>query len=128
MGSYWKEVEKKSGLTWCLMIPKIRASEYSFWSRVFEMRDYEGRKRFPQLAALVKSILTLSHGNAGPVQGFSINKAIIDSHGSSLSEDMIISLRRVKHRILQVGGILKFPITRPLLESVQSSYTRYVQE
>ena len=72
--------------------------------------------------------MTLSHGNAEPEQGFSINKAIIDSHGTSLSEDMIISLRRVKHRILQVGRILKFPITRPLLESVQSSYTRYVQE
>ena len=85
-------------------------------------------ERFPQLAALVKSILTLSHGNAGPEQGFSINKALIDSHGTSLSEDMIIALRRVKHRILQVGGILNFPITRPLLESVKSSRSRYVQE
>ena len=100
----------------------------SFWARIFEMRDDEGRQRFPQLAALVKSILTLSHGNAGPEQGFSINKAIIDSHGTSLSEDMIIALRRVKHRILQVGGILNFPITIPILESVKSSRSRYVQE
>ena len=51
----------------------------SFWCRIFEMRDDEGRKRFPQLAALVKSILAFSHGNAGPEQGFSINKALIDS-------------------------------------------------
>ncbi|CAL4118339.1 unnamed protein product [Meganyctiphanes norvegica] len=41
---------------------------------------------------------------------------------------MIIALRRVKHRILQVGGILNFPITRLLLESVKSSRSRYVQE
>ncbi|CAL4090720.1 unnamed protein product [Meganyctiphanes norvegica] len=59
---------------------------------------------------------------------FRLTKALIDFHGTSLSEDMIIALRRVKHRILQVGGILNFPITRPLLESVKSSRSRYVQE
>ena len=53
----------------------------SFWSRVLETKDGEGSKRFSQLAALINSLLTLSHGNAGPEQGFSINKAIIDSHG-----------------------------------------------
>ena len=126
--SYWKEVEK----SWIEVVPNdaeensIRID--SFWSRVFEMRDNEGRKRFPQLAALVKCILTLSHRNAGPEQGFSINKALIDAHGTSLSEDMIVALRRVKHRILQVGGILNFQITRPLLESVKCSRSRYVQE
>ena len=87
--SYWKEVEK----SWIDMVPNDTEEKSiridSFWSRIFEMRDDEGRKRFPQLAALVKSILTLSHENAGPEQCFSINKALINSHGTSLSEDMI---------------------------------------
>ena len=39
---------------------------------------------------------------------FSINKAINDTHGTRLGEDMIIALRRVKHRILQVGGLKHF--------------------
>ena len=77
---------------------------------------------------MVKCVLTLTHGNAGPEQGFSINKAIIDTHGTRLGEDMIIALRRVKHRILQVGGIMHFKITQPLLESIKMSRNRYEQE
>ena len=70
----------------------------------------------------------MSHGNAGPEQGFSINKAIIDAHGTRIGEDMIIALRRVKHCLLQVGGLGKFEITRPLIESVKLSGSRYEEE
>lgn len=72
--------------------------------------------------------MSLSHGNAGPEQGFSINKALLDAHGTLLSEDMIIALRRIKHRIIQVGGVLKFEITKPLLKSVQISRNKYNEE
>ena len=80
------------------------------------------------MASFVKAILTLSHGNEGPEQGFSINKAIIDAHGTRVGEDIIIALRRVKHRLLQVGGIVNFEITRPLIESVKLSRSRYEEE
>ena len=92
------------------------------------MKDSNGRNRFPQLAPFVKAILTLSHGNAGPEQGFSINKAIIDAHGTRIGEDVIVALRRTKHRLLQVGGVTKFKITRPLLQSVKLSRSRYEEE
>ena len=126
--SYWKAVEK----SWVDLTPKeseesaIRIDSY--WSRVFKMQNSDGRCLFPQLAALVKIILTLSHGNAGPEQGFSINKAIIDVHGTRLGEEMLIALRRVKHRILQLGGIMNFKITPSLLESVKASRGRYEAE
>ena len=126
--SYWKNVEK----SWIDITPKEAEEKSiridSYWSRVFEMKDSAGRIRFPQLSAFVKVVLTLSHGNAGPEQGFSINKSILDAHGTRLGEGMIVALRRVKHRLLQVGGPLKFEITRPLLVYVSESCSKYKEE
>ena len=71
----------------------------------------------------MKANLTLSHGKTGAEQGFSINKAIIDAHGTRIGEDVIIALRRIKHRLLR--GVLKFEITRPLIESLKLSRSKY---
>merc|ERR1711874_807090 len=69
-----------------------------------------------------------SHGNAGPEQGFSINKAIIDAHETRIGEDVIVALSRTKHRLPQVGGVTKIKITRPLLQSAKLSRSRYEEE
>ncbi|CAL4060167.1 unnamed protein product [Meganyctiphanes norvegica] len=126
--SYWKEVER----TWIAILPKEQSGKIvridSYWSKVFGIRNEDGACKFVQLSALVKEVLILSHGNAGPEQGFSINKSMIDAHGTKLGEDVLIALRRVKHRILQVGGIQEFEITRALLESVKQSRSRYEEE
>ena len=126
--SYWREVEN----SWLDLTPTETQEKAiridSYWSRVFDMKDDDGRLLFPQLTAFVKAFLTLSHGNAGPEQGFSINKAILDAHGTRLGEDTIIALRRVKHRLIQVGGVAKFQITRPLIDSVKLSRKRYEEE
>ena len=126
--SYWREVENN----WFDLTPMETEEKSifidSYWSRVFDMKDDNGRLLFPQLTPFVKACLTLSHGNAGPEQGFSINKAILDAHGTRLGEDNIIALRRIKHRLLQVGDVTNFEITRPLLESVKLSRKRYEEE
>ena len=41
---------------------------------------------------------------------------------------MIVALRTVKHRLIQVGGLAKFEINRPLLESVKLSRSKYEEE
>ena len=56
--------------------------------------------------------MSLSHGNAGPEQGFSINKAILAAHDTRLGEDVLVALRRVKHRLIQVDGVKNFEITK----------------
>ena len=126
--SYWREVEN----SWLDLTPKETEEKSiridSYWSRVFDMKDDNGRLLFPQLTPFVKACLTLSHGNAGPEQGFSINKAILDAHGTRLGEDNIIALRRIKHRLLQVGDVTNFEITRPILESVKLSRKRYEEQ
>ena len=44
--------------------------------------DEYGNLKYPKLYALVQAILFLSHGNAYPEQGFSINKQLLESHGT----------------------------------------------
>ena len=40
-------------------------------------------------------------------------------------EDPIIALGMVKHELLRVGGVLDFPITCELLDSVSASWSQY---
>ena len=90
--SYWREVEN----SWLDFTPTETEEKSicidSYWSRVFDMRDDNGRLVFPQLIPFFKAFLTLYYGNVGPEQGFSINKAILDAHETRLGEDNIIAL------------------------------------
>ena len=68
---------------------------------------------------------SLSHGNSTPERGFSVNKQLLAVYGYSTYEDTIIALPRVKDELLHVGGILVFPITPELLDSVSASWSKY---
>ena len=65
----------------------------------------------------------MSHGNNTPERGFSVNKRLLDVHDYSTYEDTIIALRMVKDELLRVGGVLEFPITRELLDSLSASWS-----
>ncbi|XP_066933369.1 uncharacterized protein [Clytia hemisphaerica] len=85
-----------------------------YWRFVGQLTGDDGKPKYPHLYALVKCILCLSHGNAIPERGFSINKRIIEAH--------------VKDAIARAGGVLKVPITRSLLQSVKEAHARSVIE
>ena len=44
-----------------------------YWKSVGKMKDKSGQLKFSQLFALVKCLLSISHGNSIPEPGFSIN-------------------------------------------------------
>ena len=77
------------------------------------------------MAKLAQHVLSLSHGNTTPERGFSVNTRLLAVHGYSTYEDTIIALRIVKDDVLGVGGILDFPITRELWDSVSVSRSKY---
>ena len=82
-------------------------------------------KKYPQLFALVKCVLSLSHVNSAPESGFSINKSMLEVHGHSLGEDTLEALRVVKDAIVNSGSVLNIPITHMLIMSVKNSYQKY---
>lgn len=81
--------------------------------------------KFRNLLRLAKCVLVLPHGNADPERGFSINKKIIEVHGTSLDSDTIEAIRLVKDYLLTVGGVEKVQINKELFKSCASAYLRY---
>ena len=77
------------------------------------------------MVKLAQCVISLSHGNSTPERGFSINNLLLAVHGYSTYEDTITALRMVKDELLHVGGVLKFPITRELFDSVSASWSKY---
>ena len=71
-----------------------------FWEKIDSLRDNKGSQKYPQLVALMKCVLSLSHGNSTPERGFSINKLILGIHGYSTYEDTLTALRFVKDELL----------------------------
>lgn len=123
--SYWEDVET----VWsdCTLQTEETPNSVrvdTFWSKIFEIKDNHGHKKYRQLEGLVKSVLTLSHGNSGPESGFSMNQQILESHGNSLSDDTLIAIRRIKHALSKCD-ILDFELTPALRLSVRQSWQRY---
>ena len=51
-----------------------------FCWKVEAMADSDDSLKYPQLFALLKCVLSLSHGNALLERGFSMNKVMLESH------------------------------------------------
>ena len=89
------------------------------------MKDESRQLKYLQLFALVKCVLSISHGNSIPEQGFSINKYLLSIHGTSTSNETIVALRLEKDHLILIGGYMKFLINRNLVLSVKTARQKY---
>ena len=96
-----------------------------YWYEISKLKNDLGGSKYLQLFILMKSVLSLSHGNVVPESGFSINKAILDVHGSSLKEKTIEALRLVKDYLVKYKGCLDVTIIKQMISSVKSAYAKY---
>ena len=125
--SYWQAAFEAFGITYPIKCSKMkRVDEY--WRSVGKMRNDLGHFKYPQLYALAKCILSISHGNTVPERGFSINKYLLSAHGSSTSNDAIVALRLIKDHLIEIGGYMNFPITKNLIASVATARQKYHQD
>ena len=92
------------------------------------LRDENGSLKYNNLWALAKCIMLLSHGNADPERGFSINKHLLSIHGHSIGEDTIQAIRLTKDYIIKCGGLEKVPITKKLLRSCKEARSKYEKD
>ena len=122
--SYWPKALQDCGLK-----PSQLPSSYKridhFWSKIGALQNEHGVVKYPQLFSLIRIVLSLSHGNACPEQGFSINKQLIESHGYATGSKTIASLRMIKDELYRVGGVLNLPLTVELFHSVKSARAKY---
>ena len=96
-----------------------------YWYEISKLKNDLGGAKYLQLFILMKSVPSLSHGIVAPESGFSINKAILDVHGSSLKEKTIEALRLVKDYLVKSTGCLNVTITKQMISSVKSAYAKY---
>jgi hypothetical protein len=90
--------EHKSVGVDCQEIIKHHPIDY-YWKHIFAMKTSSGSTKFLILSKLVKSILSLSHGNADVERGFSENASLVTDDRSSLSSISINGLRTTKDAV-----------------------------
>lgn len=69
-----------------------------YWTTVAAYVDNDGKCCFAELGTLAKHCLSVSHGNAVPERGFSINKQMLRNR-TQLKDNTIVSLRLVKESL-----------------------------
>ena len=63
--SYWSQAFQECGLQPKQTYSTNKRIDY-FWAKVGSLQNDHGVLKYPQLYALVKTVLSLSHGNACP--------------------------------------------------------------
>ena len=89
------------------------------------MVDTVGEKKYKNLTYIAKAALTLSHSNASPEWGFSVNNALVTNEWGSLSERSVVALRVVKEAIRSFGSCTKVPITKNFIHAVKHAHSEY---
>ena len=75
----------------------------AYWLHVPNMVDAVGEKKYQHLSYVAKAALTLSHSNASPEHGFSVNSALVTTDRGSLSERSIVTVCVVKEAVRVFG-------------------------
>ena len=123
--SYWPQVLNDCGLQPACKHSTLCKRVDNFWSKLGSLTDEHGNLKYPKLYAVVQVILSISDGNAYPERGFSINKQLLQSHGYVMKEKSIVSLRLLKDELIKAGGVLKFPYTIELINSIKNARVKY---
>ena len=106
--SYWAYAHEVCGMPLVDKSPNKFVRIDKYWSKIGELVGDKGCYMYQQLIALIKCVLSLSHGNAVPERGSSINNILLEAHGYTIKNDTIVALRIVKDEVRRVGGVVNF--------------------
>lgn len=95
-----------------------------FWREVSKKRDAVGDLKYQSLYAFVGSCLILSHGNAIPERGFSVNNRLVTQEKTSFSEVGIKAIRLCKDFLIKEKDLSNL-INRDMIEFMKRAYHEY---
>ena len=84
-----------------------------------KIQQNDGKMKYTFLVCLFKLILSLSHGNSAAKNGFSINRLLLEIHGSSLKKETIEAIRIVT--VFSNESVLDIPATKEMISMVSTS-------
>jgi len=104
-----------------------------YWYKVSQLPGGRGGKTYECLTHVAKTALTLSHSNAIPERGFSVNNVMLDKEKLSLQillgENTIVALRIVKNTIRLFESETSVPITKGPLTAARKAHSElYLKE
>ena len=122
--SYWKEIESEFGMEPQNLLKHYKSTDH-YWRQICHLRGDKGALKYAQLFALVKYVLLVSPGINTLEHGFSTNKIMLETHGYTIYDDTIVTLRIVKGELKHLGSVTKFNIDKELIKEVKLSYSKY---
>ena len=96
-----------------------------YWKHVSTLVVTAGEKKYEHLTFVANAALTLSHVNAAPERGFSVNNVLMTKDRESLSQRSIVAQRVVKEAIWLFGSCTNVPVTKDLLHAVKRAHSEY---
>ena len=82
-----------------------------YWADIFKEKSLQGEFKYSILQKLIKSLLSLAHGNADVERSLSANRKTVTPDRASLGDLTINGLRTVKDRVRVCGAPHKVEIT-----------------
>ncbi|KYN01819.1 hypothetical protein ALC62_07392 [Cyphomyrmex costatus] len=105
-------------------ISKIRIDVY--WSYFFALKNSFGNIKYPVVSKVVKTLLSLSHGNADVERGFSTSALILTDNRASMSEKTLNSYMIVKYALKMCNNLPHtVPIAKELLNLARTAHQKY---
>ncbi len=98
----------------------------AYWNYVSQIDDGNGTKKYLSLSFVAKCALALSHINAVPERGFSVNNSLLAKDRLLLDENTIIGVRVVKEAVRIYGSVTQIPITKELVLSAKRAHAEYL--
>jgi len=106
---------------------KIRRVDH-YWNDILSRKSSTGRLKYPVLKKVVSSCLSLFHGNADVERSLSINKKLLTSERSLLSDEALNGLRITRDAVSLNGGrVADVPITKHMIHMVRGAHSKYQQ-
>jgi hypothetical protein len=97
----------------------------AYWDKMSDVSNDVGGKKYESLSHVAKAALTLSHGNAIPERGFSVNNSLLGKESLSLGERTIVAQRIVKDTVRLYGSVANVPIQKDLLLVCRKAHSEY---
>ena len=127
--SYWRAAYGMAGVELATKDEESSLKSIDeYWTQIHKIVNEEGKVKYNKLFVLAKCVLTLSHGNADPERGFSINKYLLDIHDSSTGEDTLEALLMIKDYLIVHGAVKNIVVDRKLIKSCSLAYSKYEED
>ena len=96
-----------------------------YWKHIFDIKNAAGNGKFRHVQNLIKTCLSIHHGNADVERSLSYNKIVLTKERTSLSEKTLIGQWRCKQYSRNAGGAHQALVSREIINKVKDAHLNH---